>query len=71
MSKKKSKIHRQPISGPVDWWDAFKAAAKKDGRPLSEWVTDLCKDALPASERKKLSERTPQGRPRVEKGKEQ
>jgi len=54
---------RRNVTQPADWWDAFKAAADKQGLSLSEWIGDCCKQQLPAKVAAKLSDRQPAHRP--------
>lgn len=53
---------QRTFSGPPDWWEAFEAAARAAGIPLSEWVGEACKKALPRDVRQGLSERVRAGR---------
>lgn len=53
------------ITMPPDWWEAFTRAALKAGQSLSEWMGDNLRECLPASERRKLSDRTGRGRPPI------
>ena len=55
--------NRKNITQPADWWDAFKAAADKEGLKLSEWIGNACCAALPKKVADKLSERL-KGRPK-------
>lgn len=55
--------NRKNITQPADWWEAFDAAAKREGIPLSQWMGDACRAALPKKVTSKLSERT-KGRPK-------
>jgi len=57
---------RRNVTQPVDWWDAFKAAADKQGVSLSEWIGSACKAKLPAKVAAKLSNRPPAHRPAKE-----
>lgn len=51
------------VSQPMDWVEAFRAAAKKENVSLALWVGMACKAALPPAEQKKLSDRRTRGRP--------
>lgn len=55
---------RRNVTAPDDWWAAFEAAAKKDGKTVSEWLRDAGFDQLPANVRKKLTEAKGAGRPK-------
>ena len=55
---------RKNITQPADWWAAYEAQAKKDGKSLSAWIGERCNEGLPKSVRKKLSERQPAHRPK-------
>jgi len=56
---------RRNITQPPDWWDAFEAAAAKEGMSLAAWLGDAARDKLPARVRRKLSPRRTAGRPRT------
>jgi hypothetical protein len=58
---------RKNLTMPPDWWEAFERAARAAGETLSEWIGNAARKALPAEQRKRLSERTPPGRPGGEK----
>jgi hypothetical protein len=57
---------RKQISQPADWWAAFQRQADEAGVSLSQWLGERGIEALSAKERKGLSERRPEGRPRKE-----
>jgi len=53
---------RLNITLPQDWRQAFQAAAKKDGVPLSDWLRQCGAANLPKSVQQKLSEPAKPGR---------
>jgi len=53
---------RLNITLPPDWRQAFQAAAKKDGLPLSDWLRQCGAANLPESVQKRLSEPQKPGR---------
>jgi len=55
---------RKNITQPDDWWSAYEAQAKKEGKSLSAWMGERCNEGLPNAVRKKLSERQPAHRPK-------
>ena len=55
---------RKHITQPGDWWEAFKAAADREGVSLAEWLGEAGKAKLPPKVAKKLTERPPANRPR-------
>lgn len=54
------------ITEPEEWIKAAKAAAKKEGKSLSEWIGEAMLAKLPAKVRSKLPERPSEGRPKSE-----
>ena len=57
-------VHIQvAITMPADWKEAAQKLAAKRGVSFSELIRDLIADALPAKERKQLSEPSKRGRP--------
>ena len=60
---KMKKTKRKNISQPHDWWLAFEAAARADGRTLSAWIGECCVECIPDSAQAEMSERLPVGRP--------
>jgi len=60
---------RKNITQPVDWWDAFEAAAAAEGVSLAEWLGACGVANLPKDVAAKLSERGTRGRPPSEKPK--
>ena len=58
---------RKNITQPSDWWAAYEAQAKKEGKSLSAWIGERCNEGLPKSVRKRLSERQPAHRPKRSK----
>ena len=51
---------------PLDWWEAFQNAARKDGKTLSAWMGDICVEKLPKRVQASLSERPEAHRPKGE-----
>lgn len=62
MAKTASKNRRHVIA-PTDHWEAFKAAADKDGMSVSEWLCLAGVAKLPKKVSSQLSERQGVGRP--------
>lgn len=54
------------LTEPEEWWSAFEAQAKKEGKTLSEWLGDAGMEKLPAKVRAMLPERPPANRPKKE-----
>ena len=52
---------RKNITQPTDWWVAFEACAKQQGKNLSEWVGEQCLAGLEKRKASKLSERSGTG----------
>ena len=55
---------RKNITQPDDWWPAWVAQAKKEGKSLSAWMGERCNEGLPEAVRKTLSKRQPAHRPK-------
>ena len=55
---------RRCVTNPPDWWEVFEAVAKEQGLSLSEWMGEACRQAVPYTRRRKLSQRPTVG-PRV------
>ena len=58
---------RKNITQPSDWWAAYESQATKEGKSLSAWIGDRCKEGLPKAVQKRLSERQPAHRPKRKK----
>ena len=52
---------RKNIVQPADWWTAFNAAARSEGKSLSEWMGDCCCQSLPRVVRTTLTARPGRG----------
>lgn len=50
-------------SQPIEWQEAFAREAKRQKKPLAEWVGEVLVAALPAKVREKLPPRPAFGRP--------
>ena len=51
------KHERKNVTQPGDWWAAFEEQAWREGKTLSAWIGDACKDKLPARRASRLSQR--------------
>lgn len=54
------------ITIPIEWYEAFAAAAARQGQTVSDWLTDAGLAALPAKVRRELPDKQPRGRPKKE-----
>lgn len=52
------------VFAPLDWQEAFEAAAAKEGKSVSEWLRDAGYEKLPGKVRSKLSDVRTVGRPK-------
>lgn len=52
------------VFAPLDWQEAFEAAAKKEGISVSEWLRDAGYDKLSGKVQSKLSTVRTVGRPK-------
>lgn len=55
---------RRNVIIPSDWWEAFRQAAAKAGKPISVWLREAAAEKLPRKIRESLSEAKGVGRPR-------
>ncbi len=54
---------RTTITQPIDWVEAWRAAAEADGTDLSAWIGRRCNEGLTPAKRRKLSARRGRGKP--------
>lgn len=66
MKKKRSTIKMVSVNQqhPADWVGKWKAAAKREGVSLSEWVGGCLNGYLPRGTVRRLSKRPPAHRPK-------